>query len=57
MERYEKLEMQVIAFEVDDVLGQTVTGVAVAGSGQTLTIQGRRDPVGPGEGPGVGTNN
>lgn len=38
MERYEKLEMQVIAFEVDDVLEQTVAGVAVAGSGQTLTV-------------------
>ena len=37
MERYETLEMQVIAFEVDDVLGQTVTGVAVAGSGQATT--------------------
>ena len=34
MERYETLEMQVIAFEVDDVLGQQPAGVAGGGSGQ-----------------------
>ena len=35
MERYEKLEMQVIAFEVDDVLINN--GVVAAGSGQATT--------------------
>ena len=33
MERYETLEMQVIAFEVDDVLGNTAVRLA-GGSGQ-----------------------
>ena len=38
MERYEKLEMQVIAFEVDDVLINATNGVA-GGSGQGLQVE------------------
>ena len=38
MERYEKLEMQVIAFEVDDVLATQTTAVA-GGSGQGLQVE------------------
>ena len=34
MERYETLEMQIITFEVDDVLNQGRVGVAGGGSGQ-----------------------
>ena len=33
MEKYEALELQVISFEVDDVL-DTATGAAARGSGQ-----------------------
>ena len=44
MEKYEALKMEVISFEVDDVLSTAQQGVTFAGSGQTLTIEGR-DPV------------
>ena len=33
MERYETLEMQVIAFEVDDVLGNTAVRLPAGGGG------------------------
>ena len=47
MEKYEALELQVISFEVDDVLGQTQQAVAIAGSGQVVNVPGIINPVNP----------
>ena len=44
MEKYEALELQVISFEVDDVLGQTQQAVAIAGSGQVVIGPGNNRP-------------
>ena len=46
MERYEALELQVIAFEVDDVLNQGRVGVAGGGSGQAIAGGQGVNPVG-----------
>ena len=46
MEKYEALELQVISFEVDDVLGQQ-QGVAIEGSGQAFIVPGNNNPVIP----------
>ena len=47
MEKYEALELQVISFEVDDVLGQGQQAVAIAGSGQAFIVPGNNNPVIP----------
>ena len=44
MERYETLELQVITFEVDDVLNQGRVGVAGGGSGQVVIAPGNNNP-------------
>lgn len=43
MEKYEELELQVISFEVDDVLENT-RAVAARGSGQVVIVPGNNNP-------------